>query len=136
MRFIPGFNDEIVEALADGDTEILYQAVCAAGDQEVDGAWSFIRRLVLGAASGAPILPDDPDADWSILLAAMNAVASIRPLEARETLSGLVESDDEDISEAALEALDIVEGLWDHEDEDEDEYGEDEFEQVDETTWH
>jgi len=134
MRFIPGFDEEIVEALADGDAEILYQAVCAAGDQEVDGAWSFIRRMVLGAASGAPILPDDPDAEWSILLAAMNAVASIRPLEAHETLSGLVESDDEDISEAALEALDIVEGLWDHEDEDE--YDEDEFEQVDETTWH
>ena len=128
MRFVPGFDDEIVEALGDDDAEVLYQAVCAAGDQGVDGAWACVRRLVLAAASGALILPDDPDAEWSILLAAMNAVASIRPLEAHETLSGLVESEDEDISEAALEVLDMVEGLWVDEDEDDD--GEDE------PTWH
>lgn len=130
MRFVPGFDDEIVEALGDDDAKILYQALCAAGDQGVDGAWPYVRRLVLAAASGAPILPDDPDAEWSILLAAMNAVASIRPLEAHETLSGLVESDDEDISEAALDVLVMVEGLWMDEDEDEDDYGEDE------PTWH
>jgi tetratricopeptide (TPR) repeat protein len=128
MRFVQGFADEIVEALGDDDTEVLYQAVCAAADQGVDGAWPYVRRLVLAAASGALIVPDDPDAEWSILLAAMNAVASIRPLEAHETLSGLVESDDEEISEAAIEVLDMVEGLW--MDEDEDDYGEDE------PTWH
>ncbi len=126
MRFVQGFDDEIVEALGDDDAKTLHQALCAAGDQEVDGAWSHVRGFVLAASSGALILLDDPDAEWSLLLAAMNAVASIRPLEAHETLSGLVESDDEDISEAALEVLDMVDGLWMAEDD----YGEDE------PTWH
>jgi len=126
MRFLPGFDDEIVEALNDDDVEVHLQAVQAAGDQGVDGAWSYVRRLVLVAASGAPILPDDPDAERSLLWAAMNAVGRIRPLEAHETLSGLLESDDQDISEAAFEVLDLVEALWTPHDED----GEDE------PTWH
>jgi uncharacterized protein (UPF0147 family) len=112
MRFVKGFDDEIVEALGIDDAEILYEAVQAAGDQGVDDAWPYVRQIVLAAASGAPILPDDLDAERSFLIAAMNAVANIRPHEALETLSGLIESEDEDISEAALEIMDWVEGLW------------------------
>jgi tetratricopeptide (TPR) repeat protein len=124
MRFIPGFDEEIVEALDIDDVDVLYQAVCAAAAHGVDGAWSQVQQLIQAAASGAPILPDDPDAEWSLLLAAMDALVSIRPLEAAETLSGLIESDDEELSEAALEALDLVYGYWDMDEGDDD------------TTWH
>lgn len=124
MRFIPGFEDEIVEALDTDDAGILYQAVCAAGAHSVDGAWPQIRHLIKVASSGAPILPDDPDRDWSLLRAAMDAVVSIRPLEAADTLSDLIDSDDEAVSEAAMEALDYAYGSWDMDEEDDD------------TTWH
>ena len=124
MRFIPGFDDEIVEALNTDDAHILYQAVRAAGAHSVEGAWPQIRRLIRVASSGAPMLPDDPDAEWSLLRAAMDAVVSIRPLEAADTLSDLIDSDDEDLSEAALEALDMAFGYWDLDEGDE------------ETTWH
>jgi hypothetical protein len=40
-----------------------------------------------------------------LLLAAIEAIPSIRPQEASEVLSGLSESDDEDIVEAVDEAL-------------------------------
>ena len=124
MRFIPGFDDEVVEALDTDDASGLYQAVCAAGAHSVDGAWSQIRHLIQVASSGAPILADDPDLEWSLLLAAMDAVVSIRPLEAADTLSELIDSDDEALSEAALDALDYAYGFSDMDEED------------DETTWH
>jgi len=119
MRFVQGFDAEIVEALESDDSDVLYEAVLAARDQGVPDAWPHVRALVLAAASGEALLPDDPDAERSLLVAAMHAVAVIRPLEASETLSGIIESDDEELSEAALEALDMVQGLWD-EDEDDD----------------
>jgi hypothetical protein len=117
MRFVEGFDEGIVEALESDDPDILYQAVLAAGGWGVPDAWPFVRRMVLTAASGGVLLPDDPDADRSLLVAAMDAVASIRPLEAAETLSGIIDSDDEDLSEAAPDALEMVQGSWD-EDED------------------
>ncbi|MFC1661241.1 hypothetical protein ACFL3S_07275 [Gemmatimonadota bacterium] len=126
MRFVEGFDEEIVEALESGEADILYQAVLAAGDRIVPDAWPFVRNLVLTAASGEVLLPDDPDADRDLLVAAIHAVARIRPLEASETLSGIIDSDDEDLSEVALEALDMVHGAWDDEDEEDEE----------EPTWH
>ena len=119
MRFVTGFEDEIVESLGSHDGGILYEAVCAARDQEVEGAWPYVRNLVLAASRGAPLLQDDPDGQWYLLLAAMNAVAHIRPMEAHETLAGLVDSDDDAIAEAAMEVLDMVEALWMGEDEEE-----------------
>jgi hypothetical protein len=138
MRFVRGFDDEVVEALGSDDAEILYEAVCAARDQEVEGAWPHVRHLVMAASRGAPLLPDDPDAEWSLLLAAMNAVANIRPMEAHDTLAGLVDSDDEAIAEAAMEVLDMVEAFWMADDE-EDEEDEDDLtwsEDPGDPTWH
>jgi uncharacterized protein (UPF0147 family) len=120
MSFVQGFDAEIVEALQSGDAKILLHAVQAAGDMGVDDAWPFVERLVLSAASGETLLPDDPYIETPLLLAAMSAVAGIRPEEAHETLSGLVESEDEDVAETAQEILDMVEGLWAQDDEDDD----------------
>ncbi len=71
MRWVRGFDDKILEALEDENEEIHYQAVCAAGNWEVDSAWSHLAALLTSQ-----------DIDKPLLLAAMEAAASIRPHEA------------------------------------------------------
>jgi HEAT repeat protein len=114
MRFIRGFDDQIVEVLESENPEIHYQAVCAAGIWEVDAAWSHVAGLVTSEGTDKPLL-----------LAAIEAVANIRPQEAAEILTDLIDSKDEDIAEAILEALAMAGLPWEDEDWDEDE--EDEF---------
>jgi len=64
-----------------------YEAVNAAGNWELDAAWSHIVELLNDAHSPKPLL-----------LAAIGAVDSIRPAEAREILVDLADSDDEEIA--------------------------------------
>jgi hypothetical protein len=111
MRWVRGFEDQILEALNSADPEVLYEAVCAAGNWEVEAAWSHITALV---TSG--------ETEKSLRLAAIDAVVGIRPQEAGTTLVDLTDSDDEDIVEAVYEAMAMAEGLSDDElDDDEDE---------------
>jgi hypothetical protein len=42
MRWVRGFDDQILKALKSEDPEINYQAVIAAGNWELDGAWRHI----------------------------------------------------------------------------------------------
>ena len=105
MRFIRGFDDQILEALDCQDPDIHYQAVCAAGNWEVDAAWPHVATLVISDHT-----------DKYLRLAAIDAVAGIRPSEAQDILVGLTSSDDEDIAEAAFEALAMAEGLSEEED--------------------
>lgn len=100
MRWVRGFDNQILEALESSNPDIHYQAICAAGNWEVDASWSHVSRLVSAQVTDKPLL-----------LAAINAVASIRPHEAGVILAGLTDSDDEDIVEAAHEAMSMVEGL-------------------------
>ena len=100
MRFVRGFNEQIVEALDSGIPEIQYEAVCAAGNWEVDAAWSHIAALISSKDTGK-----------NLLLAAIEAVTSIRPKEASPFLNDLTQSEDEDIAEAAFEAIEMVEIL-------------------------
>lgn len=102
MRWIDGFDEQILEALEIRHPEVHYQAVCAAGSWELDAAWPHVVGLV-----------QDPKTDKRLLLAAIDAVAGIRPREAEEVLSDLIDADDEDISEAVYEALAMAEGLSD-----------------------
>jgi len=113
MRFVSGFDDQILEALDSGDPAIQYQAVCAAGDWEIDAAWRHIAALVTW-----------DEIDKPLLLAVIEAVASIRPEEAPEILGDLADSDDEEIVEAVFEAFAMAEGSTEDEDNDEepDEY--------------
>ena len=94
MRWVRGFDDQILLALESGDPEIKFQAVIAAGDWELDAAWSSIIALLNDAHSPKPLL-----------LAAIGAVGRIRPAEAWEVLVDLADSDDEEIAEAVDEAL-------------------------------
>src|SRR6266540_1305615 len=84
MRFVRGFDEQILEALDSRNPDIHYEAVCAAGAWEVDAAWPHIAALVTSEETDKPLL-----------LAAIEAVASIRPREAAEILDDLTDSDDE-----------------------------------------
>ena len=106
MRFVRGFDEQILEALESRNSDIHYEAVRAAGAWAVNAAWPHIAALVTSGGTDKPLL-----------LAAIEAVASIRPREAAEILDDLTDSDDEDIAEAVSEAMTMAEGLADEEDE-------------------
>jgi len=112
MRWVQGFDDQILEALKSADPEIHYEAVEAAGNWGLAGAWSDVVALV-----------DDAATPKSLLLAAIGAVASIRPAEARSVLADLADSDDEEIAEAVEEAVGMAEAISDEDDEEEEEAG-------------
>ena len=99
MRFVRGFGAQILEALDSANPDIHYEAVIAAGNWEVDAAWPHVAALVTSGKT-----------EKSLLLAAVDAVASIRPHDAPELLADLANSDDEDIADALHEALAMAEG--------------------------
>lgn len=112
MRYIRGFTAQILETLENENEDIQYEAVCAAGNWEVDAAWSHIASLATTKLT-----------DKSLRLAAIEAVAGIRPQEAAEILIELTQFDDEDIVDAAHEAM-AMSGWFpdeDYDDDDEDE---------------
>ena len=113
MQFVSGFDDQILEALDSDAPELRYEAVCAAGNWGLEAAWPHIAALVNGDETDKPLL-----------LAAIEAVASIRPEEAPAILGALADSDDEEIVEAVFEALAMAEGPTEDEDDGEepDEY--------------
>ena len=108
MRWVRGFDDQILEALKSTDPDIHYEAVEAAGNWELDAAWSHIVALLQDARTPKPLL-----------LAAIGAVASIRPSEAGPILVDLSDSDDEEIAEAATEAMAMAATGPDEEDDEE-----------------
>lgn len=110
MRFVRGFEEEILAALESDNSDIRYEAVCAAGTWSVEAAWPHVAALVTSEVIDKPLL-----------LAAIDAVASIRPKEAAEILGDLIDSEDEDIVEAVHKAMAMAEGLSD-EDEADDEF--------------
>ncbi len=108
MRFVPGFEREILAALESENPDIHYEAVEAAGVWGVEAAWPHIAALVTAE-----------ETEKSVRLAAIDAVASIRPDDAEEVLGDLLDSTDEDIVEAVHEALAMAEGASDEDEEDE-----------------
>jgi hypothetical protein len=114
MNYVRGFDQQIVEALESADPEIHYHAIRAAGNWEVEAAWPHVSALLAA-----------PGTDKDLLIAAIEAVGSIRPREAGALLADLAESDDEDIAEAANDAMSMAEGRSDDEIDDEfdDEFG-------------
>jgi hypothetical protein len=99
MRFVRGFDAQILEALDSANPDIHYEAVIAAGNWAVGAAWSHVAALVTSGKT-----------EKSLLLAAIDAVASIRPHDAPERLADLADPDDEDIADAVHEALAMAEG--------------------------
>ena len=74
----------------------------------MDAAWPHIATLIT-----------TEDTEKYLLLAAIEAVAGIRPQEASEILIDMADSDDEDIAEAAYEATMAMTGAGFDEDDDE-----------------
>ena len=105
MRFVPGFEDDIVAALANSDPDIHCEAVYAAGAWAVQEAWDHVVALL------------DTGTERSLLLAAIDAVANIRPDEAEMVLGALLDVDDEEIVEATKEAIAMAEEAGAAEDE-------------------
>ena len=110
MRWVLGFDDQILEALESADPEIHYEAVKAAGGWELDAAWPHVVALVKAPSTPKPLL-----------LAAIEAVGNIRPQEAGEILVDLAASRDEEIAEAASEAISMAQAMSGEADYEEDE---------------
>ena len=79
-----------------------YQAVCGAGNWEIDAAWPHVAAFISSEAT-----------DKDILLAAIEAAVLIRPPEASEIIAPLLDSDDQDIVDAVYEALAMTGEFWD-----------------------
>lgn len=114
MRWIRGFDKQILEMLESRNPDIHYEAVCAAGNWPVDAAWPHVAALIASEAT-----------EKSLLLAAIEAAASIRPREAGGILAELADSEDEEIAEAVSDALAMAEPDFDEDDDMEDDEGED-----------
>jgi hypothetical protein len=111
MKWIRGFDSQIIEMLGSRNPGIHYEAVCAAGNWELDGAWEHVATLLTAKRI-----------EKRLLLAAIGAAGSIRPEEARPILEELAGSEDAEIAEAADEAMLMARPDFDDfEDEDEDE---------------
>jgi hypothetical protein len=117
MAQVPGFEKEIVEALGSRNEDIEYEAVNAASAWSVEAAWPKVLALLKSDVT-----------DKTLLLAAIDAAASIRPDEAPEVLAVFLTCSDEEIVDAAQEAIMMAEGLdgLDDDDDDLDGDGEDE----------
>jgi hypothetical protein len=111
-RYVKGFDKQILEALESKDEDIHYEAVQAAGQWELDAAGPHIIELVHDRHTPKPLR-----------LAAIGAIGSIRPAEADEILGDLLDSEDEEIAEAADEAIAMAHGALDMEDEAEEDEG-------------
>jgi uncharacterized protein (UPF0147 family) len=109
MRYLRGFEEQIVEELDNRNPDIQLEAVLAAGNWGVGAGWPHIAALIHSGRTPK-----------HLLLAAIEAVPTICPQEARKVLSGLIESDDEDIIEAVHEALAMAEESSGDDEDDED----------------
>jgi hypothetical protein len=119
MRFVRGFDEQILGALKSRNADIRYEAVVAAGNWELDSAWPHVVAILGSERS-----------DKSLLLAAIASVASIRPHEAAEILLDLADSNDDDIVEAVDEALAMAGGPSDGDDQGDDPYEDEDDDEV------
>ncbi|MBN1945247.1 MAG: HEAT repeat domain-containing protein [Bradymonadales bacterium] len=106
MGYIPGFEAQIIEALDSTDPDLHYEAVCAAGNFSLPEAWPHVSELAVNTST-----------EKNLRVAAITAMAAIRPEESLETLNRLTEDDDEEIAEIAEEAMEMAREIIESEDE-------------------
>ncbi|MDY6903117.1 MAG: hypothetical protein SWH61_00380 [Thermodesulfobacteriota bacterium] len=111
MGYVNGFDEQILEALQDDQKGIRYEAICAAGNRGLTTAWPYIAAIL-----------EDKEADKDLLLAAIDAVATTHPERAEEILAGLLDADDQDVADTALESLFMSNALLNLDDEDLDDF--------------
>jgi hypothetical protein len=100
MSRVPGFDDQIMDALENADPEIHYEAVNSAGARELEAAWPHIVALI-----------QEPSTPKDLLIAAIEAIGYIRPKDAEEILSDLARSSDEEIADAVSESIAMSQAL-------------------------
>lgn len=114
MRFVQGFDEQILASLESPDAEVQAEAVRGAGEWELEAAAPHVLRLLA-----------NKDTDKDLLIAAITAVATVSRERALELLPDFEDSDDPDIAEAAEEATQMAlldwSGAGDLADEDEEE---------------
>ena len=100
MGCVDGFDKEILESLRSPVPEIQYEAVRAAGAHELADAWPHIEAIL---RSGG--------ADNILLAAAIEAAPYINMEEAHGLLFHYANSEDAEISEAAVDAMHVLLGM-------------------------
>jgi hypothetical protein len=100
LRYVEGFEAQILEALTSNDPDLRYQAVCAAGEQELEAAWPHVLAVLKA-----------PAPDRELLMAAIDAAARIRPDEALDLIEPFTDAADADVAETALDALAMARAL-------------------------
>lgn len=103
MQFVPGFEKEILEALESPERDVRYHAVRAAGSWDVPESWPVIRDILR------------TEDDKGLLLAAIEAAINhtTDPDRLADTVGGLIDHPDSDISQAALDGLATAEAIRD-----------------------
>ena len=112
MRFVRGFDAQILEALKSADPAIHYEAVNAAGVWQLEAAWPHVLALV-----------EDPLTPKALRVAAIEAAGSIHPREAQQILGGLTADRDQEIAEAATDAIEMAMGMIEAGDDSQDDKG-------------
>jgi hypothetical protein len=94
MRFVPGFEKQILEALSSEDEDTEFQAVCAAEVWQIDAAWDHVVNLACSAAT-----------EKYLRMAALEAMSSIRLTEAIRILMEMDDFEDDDLLDIVNEIL-------------------------------
>jgi len=105
MQFIRGFDKQILESLSSEDATIVFEAVCGAGNWAIDAAWPYVAALIR-----------DAQTEKDLLLTAIESAVLIRPHEASDIISPLLDSDDQDIIDVVHESLAMGGAFWDDDD--------------------
>jgi hypothetical protein len=93
---------QLLASPTSNNPDIFYEAVCAAGDWRIDGAWPFVAAIII-----------DGERKKDLLLTAIEAAVQIRPPEAAEIVGPLLDSKDDDMVDVVYEALSMADALWD-----------------------
>ncbi|MFP4040782.1 MAG: HEAT repeat domain-containing protein [Desulfosudaceae bacterium] len=106
MGYLPGFNEELIEALRDPDQEISLEAVSSAVNHGLSEALPKFKDILLTS----------PSSDKELLLRAIELVPEVCPEQAGEMLSSLLDDQDREVATAVLDALALAEMMMELDD--------------------
>jgi len=94
MRFIEGFEQEILESLPSASVDVRAEAMFGVAAWAIEAAWPRVLEVLEAKVT-----------ERFLLLGAIEATGALRPAEAAELLAPLAALGDEEIDEAVEEAL-------------------------------
>lgn len=99
MRFVSGFEQQIIEALKNDDADTEFQAVCAADVWQIESAWDHVLKLA-----------QNSETEKVLRMASLEALASIRPEAAAEVIENLDIENDDELKDRVQEILRMIDG--------------------------